>query len=238
MTTNIGQGSKYVDMEVMVQKKDVDLKVVATLVYEDKVLDKFEESFNVPLNLEKLPSVTQEPKPTETPIGMPFTDIQGTPFEREIVDFYKLGFVKGYEDKTFKPYSNISRAEFATLVSYMIGKDKEAQQLQDKEIFPDIKKNYWANGFINVVRESQLVKGFPDGTFKPYNNVTNSEVITVCILQLEGTAMLDAKKEWPDNFISRAQDLGLLDELDVSNRNPAIRGNVVKLLWRVQRKQL
>lgn len=80
----------------------------------------------------------------------------------------------GYSDGTFKPSSNITRAEFAQLVSRVIGD----ALVKPEAIFKDVKKNDW---FYSAIKNlADYVSGYPDGTFRPKNNITREEA--ACLL--------------------------------------------------------
>ncbi len=71
------------------------------------------------------------------------------------------GILDGYEDGTFKPDGNITRAEFATIAVRFFGGTYEGE-----DIFPDI-DGHWAAEYINEAANAGIVDGYPDGTFQP-----------------------------------------------------------------------
>jgi hypothetical protein len=80
----------------------------------------------------------------------------------------------GYSDGTFKPSNAITRAEFAQLVSRVIGEALVRSEIN----FKDVKENDW---FYSAVKNlADYISGYPDGTFKPKNSITREEV--ACIL--------------------------------------------------------
>lgn len=52
------------------------------------------------------------------------------------------------------------------------------------KLFPDVSPNYWAASQINELSEKGVVVGYPDGTFKPDNNVTRAEFASMAIWAL------------------------------------------------------
>lgn len=52
------------------------------------------------------------------------------------------------------------------------------------KIFPDVSANHWAAAQIKELSESGVIVGYPDGTFKPDDNVTRAEFATMAILAL------------------------------------------------------
>jgi len=58
--------------------------------------------------------------------------------------------------------------------------------------FSDVKKNDWFEPFVQRASEQGLVKGYTDGSFKPRNNITVSEFISITLSALESKgAMFD-----------------------------------------------
>ena len=55
------------------------------------------------------------------------TDIQGHWAQQDIEYLVEIGAIKGYEDNTFRPENNITRAEIASLLARVI------RLLEDKQ---------------------------------------------------------------------------------------------------------
>ena len=83
--------------------------------------------------------------------------------------------VYGYPDGEFKPTRNLSRAEFAALVFRFTGIEKA----NIKNPFTDFDESHWAYDEILALTSSGLIEGYPDKTYKPENNITRAEVMTV-----------------------------------------------------------
>jgi len=50
--------------------------------------------------------------------------------------------------------------------------------------FPDVSDDYWAASQINLLSEQGVIVGYPDGTFKPDDNVTRAEFAAMAIRAL------------------------------------------------------
>ncbi len=83
--------------------------------------------------------------------------------------------VVGYPDGYFKPNQKISRAEFATMLvkGFNLNCDLDKQSL-----FSDVPRNNWANAAIAKAVDEDLLKGYPNKTFKPNAPVTRVEALT------------------------------------------------------------
>ena len=85
------------------------------------------------------------------------------------------GIVYGYPDGEFKPSRNLSRAEFAALIFRFAG----IEEANIKNPFTDLDESHWAYDEILALTHSGLIEGYPDKTYKPENNITRAEVMTV-----------------------------------------------------------
>ncbi|MDD3435839.1 MAG: S-layer homology domain-containing protein [Candidatus Gastranaerophilales bacterium] len=52
------------------------------------------------------------------------------------------------------------------------------------KLFPDVSPDYWAAAQIKELSEKGVIVGYPDGTFKPNNNVTRAEFASMAIWAL------------------------------------------------------
>lgn len=80
--------------------------------------------------------------------------------------------ISGYDDDTFKPEKNITRAEMAILIT----KAFELTSAQStNNIFVDVSQSMAAFPYILPIIEARVTKGYSDNTFRPNENVTRSE---------------------------------------------------------------
>ena len=81
-------------------------------------------------------------------------------------------YMFGYTDGTVRPNGNITRAEAAALVTRLLG--IEAYASAAKPNFPDT-PSAWYNKAINAAVERGIMKGYPDGRFRPNAPITRAE---------------------------------------------------------------
>ena len=92
----------------------------------------------------------------------------------------KLGIVGGYPDGSFKPYNNITRQEIAVMANQAekqltnISQTKNVDKFTDKAKIAD-----WAKESVGSLSNAGGIGGYPDGTFKPTNNMTKQEAIAL-----------------------------------------------------------
>ena len=96
--------------------------------------------------------------------------------DKENVIEHKIEFIDlGIPDGEFKPAKQLSRAEFAALISRFVG----TKETNTQNPFADLEESHWAYNEIIALVKSGLVEGYEDGTFRPDNNITRAEVMTV-----------------------------------------------------------
>ena len=109
------------------------------------------------------------------------------------------GMIRGYEDNTFHPANNITRAEFATLVSRMLGLQPDTAAPR----FTDVGADHWAYGAINAMCKIGLINGYEDFSFRPDQFITRAEAIKIL-----------------NHAIGRAPNAERIDAYLLSNDNP------------------
>lgn len=128
----------------------------------------------------------------------------------EKVNFLKeKGIIDGYPDGSLGLEKNLKRSEITKILVYSLGDRNKAIELQGKEIpFSDVGKDYWANGVISYAKNKMnLISGYPDGTFKGENNITNAELLKILVCQkknLKASEINNAK--WPYDWIKWAEE--------------------------------
>ena len=157
-----------------------------------------------------------------------------------------MGVFKGYEDGSFKPEGNITRAEVATIVYRIytadVAKNDKSGLYATYNKFSDMAGASWAAGYIGYCANAALVKGYPDGTFKPSGKVTGYEVLAM-ILRAVGYDKNNefSGADWALHVAQTAQQLGVLDNVAKTTdlNAPASRELVAELLFQgIQKAQV
>ncbi len=103
--------------------------------------------------------------------------------EDEIEDWLMKGWISGYEDGTFRPDKEVSRAEFVVLV----GRSYELPHTRRVPGFDDVEKDDWYYQYVADAVNAEIIKGRDEDTFAPADNITRQEaaVIVDRLLDLE-----------------------------------------------------
>ena len=147
-----------------------------------------------------------------------------------------MGVFKGYEDGSFQPKGDITRAEVSAIVYRVYTqdvKDAKASMYATYNKFSDMAGAGWAQGYIGYCANAELVKGYPDGTFKPSGKVTGYEVLAM-ILRAVGYDKNGefSGADWALHVAQTAQQAGVLKNVKGIDLNaPASRELVAELLF-------
>ena len=125
----------------------------------------------------------------------------------------RLDIINGYPDGTFGPYDPITRAQFAKIIVYAVNKQEMALSNGGASAFSDVPQNHWATPYINLVADMGIINGYPDGTFKPEEELTFAQIVTV-ILRVLGYNESSIGVHWPDNYIEKANNIKLTDKVN------------------------
>ncbi|WP_435923010.1 bacterial Ig-like domain-containing protein [Paenibacillus sp. DYY-L-2] len=114
-----------------------------------------------------------------------FTDqVEIRPWARDAVAMaINAGIIEGYEDGSFRPSGNVTRAEMVTMLARAAGlpiKEDAATQFADDGQIPA-----WAKGAAAAMQEHGIVTGRADRQFAPNDTATRAEAVTM-ILRLLG----------------------------------------------------
>lgn len=108
------------------------------------------------------------------------TDVTGTKYEDSVQLLQALKIMVGDKDTgAFRLNDTITRSEFAKMAVEAAGLDDVAKASNDKSAFPDVVKDHWATGYINVAAAQKFIVGDDVGTFRPDDKVTFAEAATI-----------------------------------------------------------
>lgn len=173
-----------------------------------------------------------------------YTDIQGHKDSKYIMEYAEKGLVDGYPDGTFRPDNPITRAEAVALLSkfelYSIG-------TSDKN-FADVQATDWYFKAVNSAVNAGVVKGYSGNIFKPQNQITRFEAISIVsnlvrsneynTIQLPYT---DASTIplWVNAAVRNLYASGVIGEYDNNNINGnevVTRSELIRMLAKVMEK--
>ena len=139
--------------------------------------------------------------------------------------------VEGYEDGSYGLDKNIKRSEITRLLVLANGNEDLAKKLQGAmKVYSDVDTKHWANGVISVgttvpsdANGIAMLAGYPDGSFKPENDVTYAELAKMLVVLAKKDLTADMVKNaiWATSWMRWAAELGILDDVTITDSNKA-----------------
>lgn len=187
-----------------------------------------------------------------------FTDVPDDYWARPYIErLGRQGIIRGFPNGEFRPEDTVTRAEFAAMlrnafipsptpgfvrsIGSVLGAD-------DQDRFADVPSDFWAYPAIADIRDAGFLSGFPNGEFRPNQELTRVNAVVAIANGLELEPSLPAQDvlqrvyvdsaDIPDyavNPVAAVTEAGL--RLDLTNPNqfnpnqPATRAEVAALLY-------
>ena len=121
--------------------------------------------------------------PPVPPAVATFADTRGDIYQEEIEQAVALGFIAGFNDNTFRPQESLTREQIVSMVIGALGTipdlKVQAPNSTTTAPYPDVVASRWSAAKIQWAKDNQIVKGYPDGSFKPEKPVTRAELMAV-----------------------------------------------------------
>ena len=153
------------------------------------------------------------------------------------------GIANGYEEGTFNPDGEISRAEFTALIGRAMKLEGKKAELTYTDVnqIPD-----WAKAHLEQAVGAGIISGYEDNTFRPDRNITRSEIAVMMVRALglqpshnETLSFADEGQipEWAYDDVAAVTQIGIMNGRDnnlfAPNAN-ATRAEAVTLMLKLE----
>lgn len=171
--------------------------------------------------------------------GTKFSDVSANEiYSMAVSTLNVMGVINGYEDGTFKPEQNVTRAEFTAMLMRTLNYGKTGSTSAADLPFTDIDDNdtsiNWAIPNINTAYGMGIINGYEDSTFRPNANVAFEEAIKMIVCTLGYGNNVDVNVDpWYANYIAIAAQIGLTKNANKLGAagTPATRACIAQLLY-------
>ncbi len=175
-----------------------------------------------------IPELT-EPEPV-------FTDVDSGNKYVEAIGYVKdAGIVEGYEDGSYKPDSDITRAEFTKIIIESAYSDTEIQDCVPTKVYPDIPTDEWYEKYVCVATNNGIIEGYPDGEFKGINKINFVEAAKIISLGFNfevGSAM--SGEQWYVPYVELLQSKNAIPaDIDAVDHD-VTRGEMAEMIYRLK----
>lgn len=136
-------------------------------------------------------------------------DVIGTEYEASASLLCALDIMVG-DGENFNPDANVTRAEFAQIMTNALKLAEAAESYSPVGLFTDVATNAWYAAPIEIGAGLGAIKGYGDGTFGPEDNVLGHEAVKMMIYACGYEVTAEANGGYPAGYMMTAQEIGLL----------------------------
>ena len=152
-------------------------------------------------------------------LAINFTPIKVLAADKDYSEVVKRVQQLGLLDSSITDYNaDITREQFLKAVIEVSNLKEQAASLKGSTIYPDVESNSDFSGYANIAKDKGLMFGMVDGYFHPELGVTYAEACTI-LVKLLGYKDADLSGVWPNNYISKAYDLKLTEDLSFRKKD-------------------
>lgn len=164
-----------------------------------------------------------------------FTDAESITKAEAVDVLSAIGVINGYEDGSFKPEGNVTRAEMAKMIATILNKGEDVGAMYAAACTFADAANHWAAGYIAYCAQEGIINGKNATTFDPDANVTGTEAAKMVLGALGHKADKAGLvgSAWASTTLSLAKKNNLIGEANnmTANMGQALnRENAAQLL--------
>ncbi len=159
-----------------------------------------------------------------------FADVTDAETAQNVEVLRLMGVLEGDNKGNFRPNDSLTRAEFTKMAVVLTGKKNVNVAYGNRNVgFLDM-KSHWSSGYVNYAasKEVGLIRGLPDGTFRPNRAITYGEAMTI-LARLLGYNDADAGGVWPDGYLDLAAEAGMTRGISLAAGAAITRAQAAKL---------
>ena len=135
---------------------------------------------------------------------------------KAIIKMYNKGYLAGYNDGTFRPDGEVTRAELVRIINQVFGYE-ENEKLNTTDFYDNSNTNAWYYTDVRIAQQMGYISGFGDNTFRPQDNFTRQQACVVLSIITNATApetdvvITDEVSPWALSYVNAAVGSGLFD---------------------------
>lgn len=186
-------------------------------------------------------SVESEEESSDVDVEVDFSDVNEDHLNYGAIQYVaEQGIVEGYPDGTYKPDQPINRAEFTKI---LVGSAYDYDPAQDPAgydiystaglTFTDIEDQAWYVPFLRTAVNENVIEGYPDGTFKPDQNVNFAEAAKI-IVESFGYDYDDDADVWYKGYVDVLADRRAIPVSITSFDEEITRGEMAEMIYRLK----
>ncbi len=166
-------------------------------------------------------------------LALAFTDVSSSNPHNEAIDYLQgKGVIQGYSDGSYHPDSPINRAEFLKILLEAKSPGTAPAQNQSR-CFPDVTDDWYAP-YVCYAKSNGIIGGYPDGNFKPSNNINLAEALKMVLETYEVEVNTSAYSQWYEPYYWTAEPQGWLSNINHDITHLVTRGEMAQLIFAIE----
>jgi len=181
----------------------------------------------------------------------PFNDVAETHVNHDSIEYLRMkDILRGYQDGTYRAEKRITRAEFLKLtmnpvlvggqrLNDCIAKEADAPEMDSKIFYTDVRADDWFAKEVCMAHVTEIVNGYPDGTFKPNHYITFAEAAKITANVFAYKLDRESGDEWwymP--YVERLADLNAIPTTLRKANQEITRGEMAEIVFRLHSKNV
>ena len=146
-----------------------------------------------------------------------FTDNDKIVYNDAVKLLSTLDVVNGFTDGSFNPEGNVTRAQTAKMIAFIMnGGEDASSSFASAANFSDVANGYWAANSIGYCATKEIVAGAGNNLYYPNNDVTGVQIAKMALVALGYDPTIEklTGSSWAINTINLAEDAGLFDGMN------------------------
>ena len=146
-----------------------------------------------------------------------FTDNAKIVYDNAVKLLSDLDVINGFTDGSFNPEGNVTRAQTAKMIAYIMNGGEDASStFAASAKFNDVANGYWAANSIGYCATKEIVAGAGNNLYYPNNDVTGVQLAKMALVALGYDPTIEklTGSAWAINTINLAEDAGLFDDMN------------------------
>lgn len=164
------------------------------------------------------------------PTQAAFPDVpESSPFYDAVNYAQEKNIVKGYPDGTYRPGDTVNRAEFTKIILEAVNIDESTCKIS---LLSDVPVGTWFAPYVCKANLLGIIKGYPDGTFRPANPINFAEAAKIVALTFG--AETKTEDPWFKPYVTHLETLAAVPNTIPSFEHPVTRGELAEMVFRIK----
>lgn len=154
-----------------------------------------------------------------------FLDLKSHWAQNDISILASKLIITGIRTNYFAPEAKVTRAQFAAFVVRALGLSPKPETAA----FKDTAVNDWYSGAVGAAADAGIIKGYANGTFRPYAYITREEAAVIAVNALKAAEVDIAVTENESNqFLNQFTDSGKISSWAKAEAALAVKNGIIK----------